>query len=312
MRVRMIPTVEDFATEESGIKRVVEAYEKYSSQYGIQYVGKGEACDLYAIHAGIRVDIDPTKPLVAHLHGLYWTNDYLSDGWEWRTNAKVIYTARCATKITVPSEWVAESFQRDMHIDPTVIYHGIDWKMWEHSHEHTGIVIWNKNRAGVDVVDPMDFITLGSRFKDIQFVTTFSLPSATANVKAIGLQDHAEMKKIVQQAEVYVSISKETFGIGALEALASGTPVLGYAWGGNLITVEHGVNGYLAKPGDIDDLSEGLKYCIKYRDVLSANAKVTARKFSWEKPMQKLAGVYQEAIDIFNDKKRPHIRSISR
>jgi glycosyltransferase involved in cell wall biosynthesis len=42
-----------------------------------------------------------------------------------------------------------------------------------------------------------------------------------------------------RNAGVYLSTAKETFGIGILEALACGVPVLGYAHGGILDLVQH-------------------------------------------------------------------------
>jgi len=102
---------------------------------------------------------------------------------------------------------------------------------------------------------------------------------------------------MVQGAGVYLSLSKETFGIGAIEALSAGVPVLGYDYGGNKITVKHGENGYLARPGDIDDLAEGLSYCVKHRTVLSGNARESMRPFTWESAVEKVAAVYNKALE---------------
>jgi glycosyltransferase involved in cell wall biosynthesis len=133
------------------------------------------------------------------------------------------------------------------------------------------------------------------RFDTVSFVSTFAPKPSPSNVKVIGIQPHKNMKAAIQRAGVYLSTTKETFGIGVLEALAAGVPVLGYAHGGNLDIVKHGVNGYLARPGDIDDLSEGLIYCMQHRSVLSSNALVTVRDFTWEKACDIVAGVYRLA-----------------
>jgi len=79
--------------------------------------------------------------------------------------------------------------------------------------------------------------------------------------------------------------------------MAAGVPVLGYAHGGNLELVQHGVNGYLAQPGNEDDLIEGLAYCLQHRDVLGANGREMARAFTWERVMEKVAGVYRMAME---------------
>lgn len=302
MRVKMIPSAADFDNE-SGIRRVCQSYEKYGPKFGIEYVK--EKYDLTAIHAGILSNFDKNIPLVAHIHGYYWTADYDSESWEYRANSRVIHSSRMATIITVPSEWVAETVRRDMHIDPVVIPHGIEWDEWQADVPNEGYVLWNKNR-NMDVCSPEDINPLALANPHVEFYCTFAPREPLQNVFQIGVIPHDQMKEIIQRAGVYLSTTKETFSIGNLEALASGVPILGYAYGGNLISVRHGVNGYLAVPGDAEDLSNGLNYCIRYRDVLSRNAREIAKGFTWEKAMEKVAKAYELALETWNDRKRPH------
>ena len=291
MRVLMLPHLKHFRTEESGIKRVVEAYFQHLPKYGIELVDEGMSHDLLAVHAGTHAGCD-----VSHSHGLYWTADYPALQWEWATNSGVIDNMRTSKAITVPSEWVAESIRRDMHRNPAVVPHGIDWSEWAyHDKDDNGYILWNKNRIS-DVCDPRPVVQLAQKFTDRKFVTTFAPPGDTPrNVNAIGLLGHAYMKEIIQGASVYLATVKETFGIGILEAMASGVPVLGYGFGGILDLVEHGVNGYLAQPGNVDDLSDGLAYCLKHGRVLGANGREMARAWTWEAAAEKVAAVYQEA-----------------
>lgn len=305
MKVYMIPELASFSREESGIKQVVLAYHRYAPRFGIEYVTKGERYDMMSVHAGMLSKFDNSVPLVAALHGIYWTADYMADTWEWKANATVIDSVTRATLVTVPSEWVAETFQRDMRFSPIVIHHGVEWEEWQHDYQPRSYALWNKNRAA-DVCSPQDISALAKEAPDLEFKVTFKPTPVYPNITEIGLQPHDKMKKLIQEAAVYVSLAKETFGIGVLEALASGTPVLGYDYGGNKITVQHGVNGYLAKPGNVEDLITGLEYCLNYRSILSDNARETARQWTWDKQVKKVAEVYQQAIDIFNDRKRPH------
>lgn len=291
LRVLMLPQLKWFRREESGIKRVVENLLHYLPNYGIECVDEGAHYDLLVGHAGME-----THAAITHCHGLYWTSDYQTEGWEWRENSRVIEALRSAKEIIVPSEWVAEVIRRDMQRQPHVIGHGLDWQSWQHNFDDNHYVLWNKNRS-YDVCDPQPVIELARKFQTTRFVTTFAPQNQSeGNVQVIGLQPHATMKKLVQGASVYLSTTKETFGIGVLEALAAGTPVLGFAWGGNLDLVPHGVAGYLAQPGNYDDLAEGLLYCQMYRDRLSANAREVAKRWTWEACAEKTAAVYRRAM----------------
>jgi len=287
----MYPHPNEVGHEESGIKRVVEAYAKWLPKFGVTLVDPGQPYDLSAVHAG-----SAKGPIgVAHTHGLYWTADYVGANWEWAGNYQVVDNVRRAQVVTVPSEWVAETFRRDMHLDPVVLGHGIDLDDWGEPAEPRGYVLWNKNRTG-DVCSPQPVNELASRRPDLTFVTTFVLNTAP-NIKVTGKLDFPTMRDTVKRASVYLATTKETFGIGTLEAMASGVPVLGFRHGGILDMVEHGVNGYLAEPGNWDDLNAGLTYCLQNAKTLGANGIEVARRFTWEKAVERVAGVYALALE---------------
>lgn len=305
MKVRMTPSIQDFSGYESGIKRVCAAYQRYGSQFGIEYVKKESKWDLLAVHAGMASKLDADVPLVSHCHGLYFTSDYPAEKWEFKANANVISSIQHAEVITSPSEWVAETLRRDIHVDPIVVPHGIEWQEWQFQQENEGYVVWNKNR-NMDVCDPEAVKGLAKVFPETEFYTTFAPAGSPPNVIEFGLLPHEQMRHVVANSAVYLSTTKETFGIGVLEALACGIPVLGFAYGGNLITVQNLVNGYLARPGNIQELSYGLGYCLKHRKVLSDNARESAKQWTWEKAMEMVAYAYQLALDRWRDRRRPH------
>ncbi len=294
MRVQIIPSYENIRSKQNGIARVVEAYSRLLPDYGFEVVGpKTSSYDLKAVHAGTAPDGD-----VAHTHGLYWTADYLGEPWEWRANKYVVMNIQAARVVTVPSEWVAETFRRDMRISPTIIPHGIDWEDWQDIEPAgDGYALWNKNRTG-DVCDPTPVRHLAYAFGDQQFVSTIAPQQPSPNIKEIGIVPHEEMKRYIAGAGVYLSTTKETFGIGTLEAMACGVPILGYANGGNMDTVQHGINGYLAQRGNLDDLLQGFDYCMTHRERLGENGREIARQFTWEKAVEKVADVYRRAYEI--------------
>lgn len=305
MRVLMLPSSSDFGTEESGIKRVVEAYEKYLPKYGVEFVDKGSSYDLKAVHAGMTGnDCD-----VAHIHGLYWTADYSgSPSYEYRANANIVQAVRSAKIITVPSGWVAETFQRDMHVNPFVLYHGIEPDEFKNpvpNSQNGGYIVWNKNRD-MDVCTTEHLKMLAEKFPNNRFVTTFMrIDNIPNNVSVVGIKKHDAMMDIVKNAGLYLSTTKETFGIGILEALAWGVPVLGFDYGGNSLIVRHKETGYLAEVGNYEDLYYGLQWCLKNRSQLSKNARYDVlNNWTWDKPISQLFSIYDECVHPHNEYKK--------
>ena len=304
IKVLMRPHVSEVQNQSNGIARVIEGYFAHLKEFDIELVEPDATTyDLVAAHAGIT----GSECDVAHLHGLYWTADYNASDWEWHVNSRVIEACRSAKIITVPSAWVSEPFQRDMRISPVVVPHGIDWQDWQHKQENRGYVLYAKNR-NLDACDNSILDVLLLRFPDVQFVSTLptqqnsgfiNSPMWPKNFRLLpggSKTPHDEMKGFIQRAGIYLSVARETFGITVLEAMASGKPVLGWNWGGNTQLVQHGINGYLAKPNDIDDLCEGLNYCLKYAKRLGSNGRELAKQWTWAKACSKVAEVYKLAV----------------
>lgn len=279
----------------SGITTVLRDYARFAAAVEIEFVDENaESFDVLAVHAGMS-NFMTDAPYVSHCHGLYWTGDYQASSWEYKANRDVISSLRRATLVTVPSQWVGVAIQRDMHLDPFVLPHAIDPLLWQAKPVERKYVLWNKNRAG-DVCDPTPVRELALRFPDTHFLATFAPADTPPNVLVTGSMPHSEMREVVMGAHIYLATTKETFGIGLLEARASGVPILAYNEGGAADIVEHGVDGYLARPGDIMDLSRGLEYCLRYHDDLSANALQHAHRDTWPSVMVKLRNVYNMAI----------------
>jgi glycosyltransferase involved in cell wall biosynthesis len=292
IKVKMIPH-KDKMPLTNGIGQVVHNYFKYLPNYGIELVPQeANTYDLTVGHAGM---FEKTTD-IAMIHGLYWSADYDASSAEIKANKKIVDSLRNAREVTVPSEWVAETIRRDMRFNPWVVPHGIDVDLWEN--EGNGkYVLWNKERSGVDVCDPTGLAQLAQTFPAMEFISTFTPKGFSAeNVQVVGKVPHAQMKTLVQQCGIYTSLVKETFGIGIAEALAAGKPILGWAHGGNLIMVEHGVNGYLAEPGNYEDLFDGLQYCAKNWKTLGKNSREMAKKFDWPSAVKLVADIYKLAM----------------
>lgn len=275
-----------------GIRRVVEAQMKYLPEHGIEIVQSPKEADVVNVHATEVVD---HPCLVLSCHGLYWTEDRWGDiKWVKNANKLLIEGFRKAQHITVPSEWVGNVLRRGMLLQPTVIGHGIDIAEWEPAPSE-GYVLYNKNREDPSCrSDAVNY--LAQRFSETQFVTTYG--RSASNVHVVGRVSYDTMRGFVRGAGVYLSVARETFGTGMLEALACGVPVLSWDYGGASEIITHKVHGYLAEPGNYNDLIEGLNYCLKHRQALGeAGRQLVIDRYQWKDVIPNYARVYQEALN---------------
>lgn len=129
IKVKMTPHLSEIGNVVSGIHTVIRKYFEHLPEFGIELVDlDATSYDLTAAHAGITGG----ETDVCHAHGLYWCGDLPCDEWEWHVNSRVIEAIRNAKEITVPSEWVNETFKRELRKSAHVIPHGIDWHEWQH------------------------------------------------------------------------------------------------------------------------------------------------------------------------------------
>lgn len=274
----------------NSINQIVVRLQQHLPKYGYRLTEQPEEAVLTACHAGQCGN--GAYADVAHSHGLYPTASGQSEFWHWGANVGVIQSLRAAKQITVPSQWVADILRRDMNVDPAVIGWAVDFDEWTPA-DNSGYVLWNKTRADA-VCDPKPMVDLAAKSHKQLFLTTFG--EGTPNIKTIGRVPFEEMKEHVRHAGVYLATTKETFGIGILEAMACCVPVLGYRHGAISDIVEHGKHGFLAEVGDIQGLIDGLEFCLKHRDVLGANARKRAQEYTWDKVAQQFAAVYDKAL----------------
>jgi glycosyltransferase involved in cell wall biosynthesis len=75
-------------------------------------------------------------------------------------------------------------------------------------------------------------------------------------VQFVGLVDEDELQSLYRQAALYVYPSpEEDFGMGIVEAMAAGTPVVAWNRAGPTGTVKHGKTGYLVTPYEVREFS---------------------------------------------------------
>ena len=136
--------------------------------------------------------------------------------------------------------------------------------------------------------------------------------------KARGLEGRFRLTPVVDDmpaalmvADVVVmpSVTPEPFGRVALEAQAMGRPIVAFAHGGAVESIEHEKTGWLATPGDAESLAESLRVALSLRPrarkayAHNARAHIEAH-FSTDRMCQKTLNIYRRML-AKNQKNRP-------
>lgn len=116
---------------------------------------------------------------------------------------------------------------------------------------------------------------------------TSHTPTLKALVSELHLEDAVvflgniledELKSLYEGAAVYVyPAPEEDFGMGVIEAMAKGVPVVAWNQAGPTVTVGPGT-GYLAEPLEVSDYAEGI---VRLLDDPAANQLTGERAFEW-------------------------------
>jgi glycosyltransferase involved in cell wall biosynthesis len=118
----------------------------------------------------------------------------------------------------------------------------------------------------------------------------------------MGYMSGDELAGAYASADVFAFPSDtETLGFVAMEAMASGVPVVGARAGGIPDVIEHGKNGLMFTPGDLGDITDQLKLLLfnpALRQEMSEQARRDTETWSWRAATEKLIDYYKLARQV--------------
>ncbi|MFQ5559762.1 MAG: glycosyltransferase family 4 protein [Nitrospinota bacterium] len=138
------------------------------------------------------------------------------------------------------------------------------------------------------------FQKLKKKYNNIELLITGKFDPVIEGVRSVGWYPVEKVPLLYKKADFCVipSLWEEPFGIVALEAMASGVPVLASAAGGLKGIVKDRQTGFLAPPGDFNaffNFSEALIQSRPLRNRLGCQGEVEAKAYAWDSVVQRYA-----------------------
>jgi glycosyltransferase involved in cell wall biosynthesis len=117
-------------------------------------------------------------------------------------------------------------------------------------------------------------------------------------VRFLGPLDRSQVARRYREADLFtLPSSAEAFGNVFAEALASGLPIVGSTTGGIPDLVEHGTNGLLVEPGDLNGLAEAIHYLADDPDLRREMARRNRAKAEGSLEWSQVTRRYQATYD---------------
>ncbi len=118
--------------------------------------------------------------------------------------------------------------------------------------------------------------------------------------KVVFFGNSNEIDRILCFSDLFLLPSEtESFGLSALEAMASGVPVISSNTGGIPEVNINGFSGYLSNVGDVEAMSKNALHILTDKNVLAtfkANAKQQASKFDIHQIVPQYEAIYQDTL----------------
>lgn len=205
-------------------------------------------------------------------------------------NKKMKNWRNVSLTIVAPSAWLASEAKRSSLFRNSrveIIPHGTDLNFFKPVDKNLAkdILCLDRNkryvlfgamggtsdkRKGYQFLEPaLKMLSLMPGFEDLALLVFGA--SEPVNPLKLGfpihyvgrLNDDVSLAVLYSAADVTVTPSmQEAFGMTASESMACGTPVVAFGASGPLDVISHKVDGYLAKPYEVEDLANGISWVL--------------------------------------------------
>ena len=119
------------------------------------------------------------------------------------------------------------------------------------------------------------------------------------------ISDPADMAELYRAVDLFVTPSLEdNLPNTLMEAMACGTPCVGFNVGGIPEMIEHGVNGYVARYRDADDLAHGIDQVLSapnYPELSAAAARKAVANWNEERVTARYVQLYEQLSPSHED-----------
>ena len=167
-----------------------------------------------------------------------------------------------------------------------------------------GVDVLAKAFVKVASVDPnVNLILLGGGSQGAKIRQILMNAGVMERVHFGGQIGQRDLPRWYHMSDIYISPSHvDGSSVTLMEALASGLPCLVSDIPGNQEWIQDGVNGWLFRDGDVNDLAEKILYAIKnqkqFRKIGEMARKTAEEKADWKKNFGKLLQAYEKVISL--------------
>ena len=282
----------------------------------------------------VLVNVFQMLPVVCQINGkkpvLWWIHepanlyDKVMQEFPQYKNSKLTSQINCIAVSRIPQKNFFEKYFRDIH--KTMAYGIPDMTISETSFEKkknkivfaiVGSVIERKAQdIFVESIKSMDkselqkadFYIIGLCANDIYGKQITQNIKGYNNIYMLGNLTRAEMNKIYHQIDVVVCPSREDpLPIVMTEAMMYGKPCIASDSTGTADYIDNGVNGFVCKTEDAEDLCEKMRYFIhnpeRIKEMGQEARKVYEEYFTMDKFADRLCAAMDETINLFNNDK---------